>query len=186
MKFFLQPLSPLPLFLSHSLVVKEFVDKILSYLSKSKVLLLSNGSSSADQIGQLLAEVSRAWRAKLDQRLKPLGLSQAKWRVLVAIGMSGPELNQSELAERLGIEQPTLVNLLNRLEKDGWIERRVLEQDRRCKQLVLKTKATQIFDQIVTIATQLKLELIEEIEPDELDVCVAVLRRIKNRAESKT
>lgn len=148
------------------------------------MLILPNNTSSGDQIGQLLAEVSRAWRIELDHRLKPLGLSQATWRVLVTIGISESKLNQSELAERLGIEQPTLVNLLNRLEKDGWIERRVLEHDRRCKQLVLQAKALQVYDQIKSIATQLKMELIQEIEPHELDACVDVLRRLKKKAET--
>ena len=147
------------------------------------MLVLPNDLSSGDQIGQLLAEVSRAWRIELDYRLKPLGLSQATWRVLVTIGVSDSMLNQSELANRLGIEQPTLVNLLNRLEKDGWIERNILEHDRRCKQLVLLPKALTVYDRIKEIASQLKDELILGIEPHELDVCVDVLKRLKKKAE---
>ncbi|MFO6383447.1 MarR family transcriptional regulator, partial [Pseudomonas aeruginosa] len=33
--------------------------------------------------GTLLAQTSRAWRAELDRRLSHLGLSQARWLVLL-------------------------------------------------------------------------------------------------------
>ncbi|MBA3542847.1 MAG: MarR family transcriptional regulator, partial [Chthoniobacterales bacterium] len=35
-----------------------------------------------ETIGQLLHDTARVWRHKLDQRLQPLGLSQAKWRTI--------------------------------------------------------------------------------------------------------
>ena len=75
-------------------------------------------------IGALLGETGRAWRYRLDQRLKPLGLSQAKWITLLKLAGAEDGMTQKELAERLGIESPTLARLLDRMAADGWIERR--------------------------------------------------------------
>ncbi|MEJ2380719.1 MAG: MarR family transcriptional regulator, partial [Gammaproteobacteria bacterium] len=40
-------------------------------------------TASTDVFGMILAETALIWRTMLDQRLKPFGLSQAKWRVLL-------------------------------------------------------------------------------------------------------
>ena len=54
--------------------------------------------------GQLLHGTARAWRQKLDERLKPMGLSQAKWRTLMHLSIAGDALTQAEIAVRLGVQ----------------------------------------------------------------------------------
>ena len=75
--------------------------------------------------GQLLHGTARAWRQKLDERLKPMGLSQAKWRTLMHLSIAGDALTQAEIAARLGVEEPSLVTLLHRLEREDWITRTI-------------------------------------------------------------
>jgi len=70
--------------------------------------------SDDETLGPLLHGTARAWRLKLDERLKPMGLSQAKWRTLLHLSLAGDALTQAEIAERLGIEEPSLVTLLHR------------------------------------------------------------------------
>src|ERR1700686_1642833 len=89
--------------------------------------------TNINEFGLLLFGTARAWRTKLDQRLRPLGLSQGKWRTLIHLSQGGDNLTQKEIAERMGIEEPTLAGLLNRLQHDGWIERRESPNDRRGK-----------------------------------------------------
>jgi len=43
---------------------------------------MSSGDST-EMFGQLVHGTARALRQKLDERLKPMGLSQAKWRTLM-------------------------------------------------------------------------------------------------------
>src|SRR6478609_4436728 len=95
---------------------------------------LSGGIMSAGEttetFGLLLHGTARAWRQKLDQRLKPMGLSQAKWRTLMHLSLAGNALTQAEIATRLGVEEPSMLNLLHRLEKEGWITRNSSPNDR--------------------------------------------------------
>src|ERR1051325_9021679 len=94
----------------------------------------------SERLGPLLHGAARAWRLKLDQRLKPMGLSQAKWRTLLHLSLAENTLTQSEIAARLGIEEPTLVNLLHRLEQAGWVSRKTAPHDRRCKTVHLGSR----------------------------------------------
>src|SRR3954452_18189714 len=100
-------------------------------------------TAQQEQFGPLVHGVARAWRQKLDHRLQPLGLSQAKWRTLLHLSRADAALTQSQIADRLGIEEPTLVNLLHRLERTGWITRKTSSHDRRCKTVHLCMRAQQ-------------------------------------------
>src|SRR5262247_2906194 len=98
--------------------------------------------SDEETFGPLLHGTARAWRLKLDERLKPMGMSQAKWRTLLHLSISPPgTLTQTEIAERLGIEEPSLATLLHRLENAGWIARKSSPHDRRCKMVLLGRRA---------------------------------------------
>ncbi len=137
-----------------------------------------------EQIGLLLNDTWRLWRAKLDGRLKPLGLSQGKWRTLVHLAKGGDQLSQSELAAQMMIEEPTLVGLLRRLESDGWIKRRGASHDRRCKNVRLARKSSPVLTQIFDTAQQLRHELIAAVPERDLQTCMRVLTRIREKAEA--
>ena len=136
-----------------------------------------------ETIGPLLHGTARAWRLKLDERLKPMGLSQAKWRTLLRLSMSPGPLTQSEIASHLGIEEPSLVTLLHRLEDDRWVARRNASHDRRCKTVHLTRRARRVIEEINSAAFELRHELLDEISPAELRTCIRVLDRIRQKAE---
>jgi len=108
---------------------------------------------------------------KLDERLKPLGLSQAKWRTLLHLSLADGALTQSEIASRLGIEEPTLVT-------------KTAPHDRRCKTVHLGNRAQHAIKQINATASDLRDELLSEIPPADLRRCLEVLERIKQKAET--
>ena len=136
------------------------------------------------KIGLVLVETARAWRTKLDQRLRPLGLSQGKWTTLVHLAWGGDKLTQRDLASRIGIEEATLAGLLDRLQTDGWIERKLSEHDRRCKTVHLQPRSKKVLSQIFDAAQELRHELIAEIPKSQLETCVRVLTRIRDKADS--
>jgi len=141
--------------------------------------------SDDETVGALLHGTARAWRLKLDERLKPMGLSQAKWRTLLHLSLAGDALTQAEIAERLGIEQPSLVTLLHRLENEGWIIRRSSLHDRRCKMVFLGQRAQRVISQINAAAEKLRHELLENVSASDLRACVRVLTQICEKAEGK-
>ncbi len=129
---------------------------------------------------------ARAWRSKLDQRLKPLGLSQAKWRTLLHLSLAGEPITQAEIASRLEIEEPTLVTLLHRLERGGWVARKNSAHDRRCKTVHLGRRATRVISEITAAANKLRGELLADVSSAELRTCMRVLERVRDKAEEKS
>jgi MarR family transcriptional regulator for hemolysin len=110
-------------------------------------------------------------------------MSQARWRTLLHLSWAGHPLTQSEIAARLGIEEPTLVNLLHRLEAAGWVKRTSAPHDRRCKTVTLQRRAHRIIGRIDATARDLRHELISNIPRRDLEVCMRVLEEIQSKAE---
>jgi len=135
------------------------------------------------ELGLVLFGTARAWRTKLDQRLRPLGLSQGKWRTLMHLSQGGNRLTQKEIAARMGIEGATLAGLLDRLENDGWVERRDSAHDRRCKTVHLQRGSKSVLEKIFNAAHDLRAELIEDISQRDLETCIRVLAKIREKAE---
>src|SRR5215212_3684424 len=125
-----------------------------------------------NELGLVLFGTARAWRTRLDQRLRPLGLSQGKWRTLIHLSQGGNKLTQKEIAERMGIEGPTLAGLLDRLQEDGW-----------CKIVHLQRRSKAVLDKIFNTAHDLRTELIEDIPQRDLETCIRVLTQIREQAE---
>lgn len=142
--------------------------------------MLTMSEIDPETIGQLLGETARVWRHKLDQRLQPLGLSQAKWRTIAHL--SRGHLTQRDLAERLSIEEPTLARLLTRLESEGWIKRENARHDRRCKTVHLQRKSSRLLHEIDDTARELRHELLQKISPRDLQTCIRVLAEIRHKA----
>lgn len=140
-------------------------------------------SAKKEQLGMAIGEAARCWRTKLNERLRPLGLSQARWMVLMHLSKRGDGVVQKELAEWLGIEGPTLVRILDRMTEDGWIERRESTTDRRAKTVHLTKQSRAIITQINKVAAQLRGELLAHINPADIDACTRVLQQIKHTAE---
>lgn len=116
------------------------------------------------RFGMQLAQMSRGWRAELDRRLAGLGLSQARWLVLLHLARFEQAPTQRELAQSVAVEGPTLARLLDSLETQGLVQRQAVAEDRRAKKIVLCAPALPLIEQIETIATQLRRELFEGVD----------------------
>ena len=87
-----------------------------------------------------LAAVNRKLRTLVDDRARDMGLTLSRARLLMELAKADGPI-QSDLAGLLDIEQPTLVRLLDGLERNGMIERRAVEGDRRARRVFLTETA---------------------------------------------
>lgn len=93
-------------------------------------------------------------------------------------------LNQRELADELDIETPTLVRLLDGMEKQGFIERRVEVSDRRAKQIHMTELGRTVADEILRLADEIRAEVLQGIDAAELAVTKRVVRAIADNVQS--
>lgn len=129
-----------------------------------------------------LGRVSRWWRTRLNERVRHLELNQARWVVLLQLSRLGPS-SQRELAARVGVEGPSLVRLLDRLEEGGLVSRRPADDDRRIKQIHLTAAAEPVLRQITEVANELRQELLAGIPAENIATALQVLRIIGDRLE---
>ena len=134
------------------------------------------------EFGLRLVEMAHRWRRVLDERMRPSGLSQSSWRTLFHAARMGGGILQKDLAFAIGIEGPSLVRLLDNLEKDGLIERRAAETDRRGKTVHLTAKGQARQRELAQIAEEVRNQLLEGIPGGELVACMGVFAPIRANA----
>ena len=127
--------------------------------------------------------ISRRYRTGLNEILRQIGQSQARWDALFWIYVSGEGVTQIELAERIGVEGPTLVSMLHKLEQEGLVERQMAEGDRRAKTIRLSPAAEQVLAEIAALSGPFRDSLLEDIPDEDLEVCLSVLDRIMDRLD---
>jgi MarR family transcriptional regulator for hemolysin len=127
--------------------------------------------------------IARRYRTRLNEHLRKIGQTQARWDALFWISVSEEGATQSELAERIGVEGPTLVRMLNRLEQEGLVERRGAEGDKRAKTISLKPCAERALSDIAELSGPLRDEILQDVGDDELRTCLRVLEKIMSRLE---
>ncbi|MFL9924074.1 MarR family transcriptional regulator [Herbaspirillum lusitanum] len=89
---------------------------------------------------KLIGQINRTFARVVDAPLRELGFAIGQLPVLVALKRSG-ELPQSELARIAQVEQPSMAQLLNRMERDGLVSRVPSPSDKRSHLLSLTPEA---------------------------------------------
>ena len=118
-------------------------------------------------VGCWIAQTSHAMRRALDEELAREGITFRQWEVL-AWSNSSEELSQAELAERMGIEAPTLGGILSRMERDGWLARSGCPNDRRKKRFRPTPKARRFGAACCNAATTVRERATEGLSSEEL------------------
>ena len=128
---------------------------------------------------ELLA-LTRTIRAAFEMRVRKLGLTYARAKLLTTIGRK-PGASQTELAAALGIEGPTLKRLLDAIEAQGLARRCPLPGDAR-KHAVHLTDTARI-GPLLRFRAEVESALVQDVDPEDLAVTRRVLARMLRNAE---
>ncbi|MFC3532921.1 MarR family winged helix-turn-helix transcriptional regulator [Vogesella facilis] len=139
--------------------------------------------TTEERFARALHNTARSWRLAVDRRLKDLGIGQAGWMAIATIAKASEPLSQSELASRLGVENPTVVAMVDRLVKAGLLLRQPSPNDRRIKLLALTAQGEQLYLRVRTEADALRLDLLADIDPALLAQVTTLLELLQQRAE---
>ncbi|MEQ1784193.1 MAG: MarR family transcriptional regulator [Hyphomonadaceae bacterium] len=125
-----------------------------------------------------LALISRRFRARFAERFKSSSQTEARWSALYQLAREPGGLIQSELAERMGIQGPTLVRLLDALEAQGLVRRLSAPEDRRAKRVMIQPAGEQMVKQVDVIAAQLRDDAFAGISIEDMLVTLRVLETL--------
>lgn len=161
--------------------------------AEGELLLRSRENDAADADGHIkysfsqgLTFVARRWRNVMNEELQAVGQSHARWGTLYWIAVFGDRVNQTQLAERMGVEQPTLGRVLRDLEADGLIWRRAQKVDRRARVIGLTAESKPLMQKINRIQNSVRADLLKGIDPVELTACLAVFAKILENTDRRT
>lgn len=128
-------------------------------------------------LGRRLYLGQRAVADVLDRRLADKGASLWNW-VLLREAASADGSSQRELAGLMRIEPSTLVRHLDRLEADGYVERRPDPDDRRRLRVFVTREGRARLKELHRVAQGMDAEVRALLTPDEVETLGDVLMRI--------
>jgi len=91
---------------------------------------------------------------------------------------ANPGLKQSELAAAVHLDRSTMVGVIDRLERRGWVERRAARADRRAYQVLLTQAGGAQMREFRQLLAQHEQRIIAGLSPAEIDTLHRLLPRI--------
>jgi MarR family transcriptional regulator for hemolysin len=134
--------------------------------------------NTEDFIGVVIADVARLLRTAFDRRVRALGITRAQWLVLTRVHRY-PGASQSELAEMMEVERASAGRMIDRLEANGWVERRAQNGDRRVKRVYLTPEAERVHRRIWRVAEATVNDALADLSAREGAQLRALLGRVK-------
>ena len=126
------------------------------------------------RLGKAARKVTRAYR----EEIASYGLTHGQSFLLVAI-MEREGLLPSELAERTSQERPTITGLLDRLEKEGWVERRADPKDRRALRIYLGSRGKARRVELLTLFEETNQKFLDRLSVAEWNQMQSFLVRLE-------
>jgi MarR family transcriptional regulator for hemolysin len=142
-----------------------------------------DGQDLRAALAQGLLLAARRWRTRVNERLKTVGQTDARCAALLEIAAAPAGVVQRELSQRLGVEEPTVVRLVDALEAGGFVERRAHDLDRRAKVVLLTAEAEPVLGRAQDIVGELQDEMFAGLDPADLAVCARVLSELAGRLD---
>lgn len=131
-----------------------------------------------DNIGTLLAQVSRLMRRAFDVRARQIGVTRPQWQVLSLLSRHAG-INQGGLADILEVEPITLGRMIDRLQESQMVERRPDPADRRAWRLHLTPKGEEQIERLKPFANETVELTLEGLSPADRDQLMAMLDRMR-------
>lgn len=128
-------------------------------------------------VGFTLSQLGFATSSRFGQIVGALGLEPRHYAVLRALRAAGGQ-SQQAVADRLQIPPSTMVSLVDHLEQQGWLERRLAATDRRTRQLHLTERGAQVLDEATRLGAQWEQQICTGLSDIERDQLLGLLRRV--------
>jgi MarR family transcriptional regulator, transcriptional regulator for hemolysin len=126
--------------------------------------------------GFLLHDVTRLYKRRFEQRSAQLSLTLPQCKTLSLLARN-EGISQRQLADLADIDAMSIVRILDRMEADGWVERRADPQDRRARRLAVTAKARPLLDQILEMGAATRTEVLAGLDVQQRDQLVSMLER---------
>lgn len=140
--------------------------------------------SRNNSVGYLINHLARLFSDSLQKEIKPLGLSTGVFPIMLHLWETDG-LTQKELVEQVGIEQATMTNTLNRMERDGLVERKKGTKDARLRLICLTSFGKSLSDPATQIAAKQNFSLLQGLSKAEQRQLIGLMDKLVESIENR-
>lgn len=131
-----------------------------------------------NNIGFIVNKTAKAFVKALDLELREkVGVTVGQWKVMVML-VNQDGLSQKEIAERLGLEGPTLIPIIDKMEKDELVVRKIDPYDRRNNRIYRTEKANELWNAMVKCAAKIRQVSLKDIPEENINITKNVLENV--------
>jgi len=129
-------------------------------------------------VGFLLAKAYQRACALFKEEFDSYDLTPQQFGILAFLWIEDG-LSQSELSSRSQIDRTTMGGIVDRLEKDGMVERLSHPDDRRAYQVFLTTKGKSLEKELCVLGSRVLNRVNSPLTPEEQSTLVRLLEKIR-------
>jgi MarR family transcriptional regulator, transcriptional regulator for hemolysin len=131
-----------------------------------------------NSIGYIINRTAKAFVKALDSQLREkVGVTAGQWKVLVML-VDQNGLTQKEIADRLGLDGATLIPIIDKMERDKLVVRKVDPADRRNNRIYRTEMADVLWDKMMECASNIKEISLKGIPDENVKIMKDVLENI--------
>ena len=130
--------------------------------------------------GARLIAIARVYRRGVDRELARLGISDAMALPVMVIARQGGGIRLGALAERLGLEAPSVLRIVDHLVEKSLVTRGLDAADKRAKTLTLTPAGADMAAQVEQIMIEVRARLFEGVEEADLVAALRVIDRLES------
>lgn len=132
-----------------------------------------------DSIGYIVKSTAKAFESAFDQQLRrKADITVAQSRVIGTLALVKDGMTQKEIANTIGIEASTIVPIIDKLEEQGIVIRKLDHNDRRNNLIFLTGKSEAKWELIIECALELEKASRQGLREEELETTKRTLRKI--------
>lgn len=132
-----------------------------------------------NSIGFIINRTAKALIYVFDQELRnKFGITFGQWKIIIILANNNDGLSQKEIADKLGLEGPTIIPIIDKLEKDEFVKRMADKIDRRNNRIFLTEKTISSLDSMINYAIEIKEISIRNISEQDISITKHTLEKM--------
>ena len=136
-----------------------------------------------DSIGLMLKISAKSWEKAADiEMCERFGLSGAQWKVITVLSIK-EGITQKNIADMAFVEAPTLVPVIDKMEKERYLTRQADPNDRRNNLIFMTKKSQDLVDPIIDAVLEVRNMGLDKISKKDMEIAKKVLEQIRINTE---
>ena len=132
-----------------------------------------------NSIGFIINRIGKSLINVIDQELrKKFSITFGQWKVLIIIANSDQGITQKDIADKLALEGPTLIPILDNLEKDALVIRKNDTKDRRINRIYLTDREDGFLNDTIDCVAQVKKVCLNDLSENDILITKNTLEKM--------